>query len=199
MKNIVTAATLLALVLFSGTALAQLDPDEDGIGVYFDPCACVNCVPMDAGAHVGYVVITHPTAQTAGVGGWEAMIWLEGPAIITNTIYEGSSINFLTPPEYVVGIGTPLYNPFMYPAVVVARLEFLILDASQPINWYINGVYRHSLPERVPCYLDGADYDIIIPLQQPTGGPDIPVATINGECAVDSQPESWGGVKSLFR
>ena len=199
MKNLVTVACLCALLIACGTAFAQLDPDEDGIGVYFDPCACVNCVPMEAGPQQGYIVITHPTSQEAGVGGWEAQIWCEGPAVITATLYEGQSINFLNPPDYVVGLGTPLYNPFMYPAVVVATLEFLITDTSAPVNFYINGIYKHSLPERVPCYLDGADYNIIIPLQQPTGGPDIPVATINGACAVPTETVSWGEVKSLYR
>ncbi len=199
MKNVVTVAFLLTLILGFGTAVAQLDPDEDGIGVYFDPCACVNCVPMEPGPQQAYVVITHPTAQEAGVGGWEAKIWMDGPGVITGTNYVPNSINFLSPPEYLVGIGVPVYNPFTYPAVVVATFDFLLLDDSQPLQWYIDGIYRHSLPERVPCYLDGDDYNIIIKLQQPTGGPTIPVATINGECAVPTTEASWGDVKSLFR
>lgn len=199
MKIFVTAAFLLTLILGFGNAVAQLDPDDDGIGVYFDPCACVNCVPMEPGPQQGYVVITHPTAQQAGVGGWEAKIWLEGPGVITSTSLQGQAINFFNPPEYWVGIAVPLYNPFMYPAVVVATIDFMLLDDSQPLQWYIDGVYRHSLPERVPAYLDGDDYNIIIPLQQPTGGPTIPVATINGECAVPTTEASWGDVKSLFR
>lgn len=199
MKNFVTAAFLLTLILGVGNAVAQLDPDEDGIGIYFDPCACVNCVPMEPGPQQGYVVITHPTAQQAGVGGWEAKIWVEGPGVITGMTFQGNAINFTAAPEYFVGIQIPLYNPFMYPAVIVATVDFLLLDDLQPLQWYIDGVYRHSLPERVPAYLDGDDYNIIIPLQQPTGGPTIPVATINGECAVPTSEASWGDVKSLYR
>jgi hypothetical protein len=199
MKAIVTATTLLMVLLLGAQAFAQLDPDDDGIGVYFDPCACVNCLPMDVGQQVGWVVITHPTAQEGGVGGWEAKIWIEGPAVITNTTLYGDATSFLPAPDYYVGCGTPLYNPFTYPAVVVAKFDFMIFDTATPIDWYIDGVYRHSLPERVPAYLDGDDYEIIIPLQQPTGGPDIPVATINGECAVEGEDATWGGVKSLFR
>ena len=199
MKKIVTAAFLMILVLAAGNALAQLDPDDDGIGVYFDPCACVNCVPMEPGEQVGYVVITHPTAQEAGVGGWEAKIWVEGPGVITGMTFEGDAINFTTPPEYFVGIATPLYNPFMYPAVIVATIDFLLTDDQQPLQWYIDGIYRSSLESGQPAYLDGDDYNIIIPLQQPTGGPDIPVATINGDCAVPAEAASWGDVKSLYR
>jgi len=199
MKMIVLASSLIFVMAIGGMALAQLDPDDDGIGIYFDPCACVNCVPMEPGPQQGYIVITHPTAQRAGVGGWEARIWLTGPAIVTNTTFQGNSLNFLSPPEYLVGIQIPLYNPFMYPAVVVATFDFQLLDDTEPVNWWIDSIYRHSLPDPVPAYLDGDDYNIIIPLQQPTGGPGIPVATINGDCAVPSEAVTWGEVKSLYR
>ncbi|MFN2370781.1 MAG: hypothetical protein ABR506_06450 [Candidatus Krumholzibacteriia bacterium] len=200
MKKIATAAFLLTLVLAHGYALAQMDPDDDGIGIYFDPCACVNCVPMEPGPQQGYIVITHPTSQQAGVGGWEAKIWVEGPGVITNVAFEGNAINFASrADEYIVGIQIPLYNPFMYPAVIVATIDFLLTDDATPLQWYIDAVYFHSAPEEQPAYLDGDDYNIIIPLQQPTGGPTIPVATINGDCAVPTTEASWGGVKSLYR
>ncbi len=200
MKRFALASSLIIVLALAGTALAQLDPDEDGIGIYFDPSAAgSNCVFLAPGPHRCFVVITHPTAQEAGVGGWEAKITIDGPAFITSTHYEPNSINFLSPPEYLVGIGVPLYNPYMYPAVVVAYFDYILLDDQVPVYWYIDGVYRHSLPERIPCYLDGDDYNIIIPLQQPTGGPDIPVASINGECAVPSEDVTWGSVKSLYR
>ena len=199
MKMFVLASSLIIALAIGGTALAQLDPDDDGIGVYFDPCACVNCVPMEPGPQQAYIVITHPTSQRAGVGGWEAMIWVTGPAIITNTTFEGNSINFLTPPEYLVGIQIPLYNPFMYPAVVVGTFDFQLLEDTERVDWWIDAIFRHSLPDPVPAYLDGDDYNIIIPMQQPTGGPDIPVATINGDCAVPADPVSWGEVKTLYR
>ena len=56
---------LFILPALAGGAFAQLDPDDDGIGVYFDPCACNNCISMDVGAHRGYLVITHPTSPAA--------------------------------------------------------------------------------------------------------------------------------------
>jgi hypothetical protein len=201
MKKMFLFASVMIIALgIGGNALAQLDPDDDGIGVYFDPSAAgSNCVFLEPGTYRSFVVITHPTAQRAGVGGWEAKIWLTGPAIITNTTYEGNSLNFLSPPEYLVGIQIPLYNPYMYPAVVVAYFDYVLLDDTEPVYWWIDAIFRSSLPEKVPAYLDGDDYNIIIPLQQPTGGPDIPVASINGECAVPADDVSWGEMKTLFR
>ncbi len=65
--------------------------------------------------------------------------------------------------------------------------------------FFIDGVFFHSLPTKVPAYLDGADTDSIKELRQSTGGRTFPVATINGDCAVAVEAESWGGVKALFR
>ncbi len=60
--------------------------------------------------------------------------------------------------------------------------------------------------ERVPSDIrrDGgvarmSDPTIIKELRQSTGGRGFPVATVNGDCAVAIENESWGGVKALFR
>ena len=196
MKKI--ALVLCFALLASGNAFAQLDPDDDGIGVYFDPCACVNCLSLDEGQYMGYVVITHPTSPD-GVAGWEATITVEGPALPLNWILEGDTINVGAYPEFIVGIAEPLINPYSFPAIVVAQVEILILNTDEAVNFYIDGVTIHSLPDRVPAYLDGGDYETVKPLQNSTGGVDIPVATINGDCAVGTEGETWGGVKALYR
>ncbi|MCP4571942.1 MAG: hypothetical protein GY838_06270 [bacterium] len=145
----------------------------------------------------GYVVITHPTS--AAVGGWEAHVTYDGPAIVGSWEVMGDSVNFLTPPQFYVGIGTPIYNPFTYPAVIAARFQLVLTSETEPVNFYIDGIFNPSLESGYPAYLDGDDYNIIKALQQPTGGPDIPVATINGDCAVPVEDMTWGSVKSLYR
>lgn len=189
---------LFILSAFAGVGQAQLDPDDDGIGIYFDPCACNNCISMDVGAHRGFLVITHPTSP-AGVHGWEAKVWTTGPILITAVDVMGQNINIGTPPEYMVGVVDPLINPFTYPAVVIAIFDFYITSTATPSMFFIDGIWFHSLPERQPAYLDGANSDIIKKLQQSTGGREFPVATINGDCAVAIEGETWGGVKALFR
>ena len=193
-----TVYALLALLILVSGAYAQLDPDKDGIGVYFDPCACVNCISMDVGLQRAFLVITHPTSPQ-GVGGWECKMWMEGPAYMTNVDLQGQEINMGTPPEYIVGTVEPQINPFTYPAIVVAVIDFLITTTADPITFWIDGTRFHSLPERVPAYLDGSDNNIIKELKQATGGRDFPVPTVNGDCAVATETETWGGVKALFR
>jgi hypothetical protein len=194
----------IALVIFlasllTGSAYAQLDPDDDGIGVYFDPCACVNCLTLDAGVHTGYLVITHPSSP-AGVGGWEALVMADGPAAIVNWENMGLAVDVATRPnEHVVGLAEPIYNPYSFPAVVCAIIDVLVMDTSAPVNFYIDAIYFHTLPDPVPAYLDGADYEIVKELRQSTGGPEFPVATINGECAVATEATTFDGVKALYR
>ena len=83
-----------------------------------------------------------------------------------------------------------------------ATFEVFVMDTAYPVEFYIDGIFMHSLPYRAPAYLDGAEwpnYETIKELRQSTGGPDFPVATINGECAVSSDEATWGDVKSMFR
>lgn len=192
--------TLFVLSALGGAAQAQLDPDDDGIGIYFDPCACGNCITMTAGDHRAFLVITHPTSP-AGVYGWEAKVWATGPIFITDVSVMGTNINVGTPPEYIVGVTAPLINPFTYPAVVIAVFDFYLTNTATPAQFFIDGVWFHSLPTRVPAYLDGANTEIIKELRQSTGGRTIPVAMINGDCqgVVAVEGETWGGVKALFR
>lgn len=194
-----TAFVLIGLLLMVSSGYAQLDPDDDGIGVYFDPCACVNCITFEPGPQKAFIVITHPTSPL-GVGSWECKMWMEGPAVMGSVTLWGDGVNLANrPDEYIVGTVVPQINPYTYPAVTVATIDFLLTDTSSPVTFWIDGIYFHSLPDKVPAYLDGADNNIIKELRQATGGPQFPVATINGDCAVATEQQSWGGVKALFR
>ncbi|MBM4130726.1 hypothetical protein FJ250_06825 [bacterium] len=193
---------LFVLPALAGVAQAQLDPDDDGIGVYFDPCACNNCIAMDVGAHRAFLVITHPTSPQ-GVHGWEAKLTTTGPIFLTNVNVDplgAGAINVgIAAGEYIVGVVTPMINPFTYPAVVIAIIDFYLANTTTPARFFIDGVFFHSLPQKVPAYLDGANTNIIKELKQSTGGRTFPVATINGDCAVATEDQTWGGVKALFR
>lgn len=190
---------LFILPALAGVAHAQLDPDDDGIGIYFDPCACNNCISMDVGAHRAFLVITHPTSPQ-GVHGWEAKLTTAGPIFLTFVNVMGNNVNVgILPGEYIVGVVDPLINPFTYPAVVIAIVDFYLTSTATPSQFFIDGVFFHSLPEKVPAYLDGSNTDIIKELKQSTGGRLFPVATINGDCAVAVEGQTWGDVKALFR
>ncbi len=190
---VLTAAALL----ISGNALAQLDPDPDGVGIYFDPCACGNCVTLPAGQHYAWLVITHPSAP-AGILGWECRIETDGPLFVLNYEPEGLWINVDTPPSFVVGLAEPLINPYMFPTVVVMEITFQLVDVSAPAMFYLVPVFFPSMPGML-VYADGADPENLIEMRQSTGGPGEPVAVINGDCPVATADATWGGVKNLYR
>jgi len=41
------ALTAMIVLAFSGLAMAQIDPDSDGMSVYFDPDGMVYCLTVD--------------------------------------------------------------------------------------------------------------------------------------------------------
>ncbi len=197
MKRLMLLLACVAL-LMAGNAFAQLDPDDDGIGIYVDPCGCTNCVPLAEGTHTLYLVITHASAPD-GVHGWECSINWDGPVLPYDWAYEGLAFNADNAPEFGVGLAEPLVNPYTFPAILVMEFTAIITDESVATNFYIDAWRWHSLDEEVPAYLNGADIYEILPLQQVTGGPDIPVATFNGDCAVATEDLTWSSVKQLYR
>ena len=195
MKQVVIALILVTCV--AGYAQAVLDPDEDGIGVYFDPCGGSNCVDLGPGEQLAYLLITHPSAPM-GVAGWECSVNLEGPVGFTFFELEGQNINIASlPGEFIVGLSEPLINPYSFPVVVIAQIHVNVLDTSAPVDFYIGSTYFHSLPNKVPAYVDGGTGKLK-ELRQSTGGPDFPVASINGNCAVATETETWGGIQALY-
>ena len=138
MKQLVVALLLVAVT--AGYAQAVIDPDDDGIGIYFEPCAEINCVDLPVGEHQAYLVITHPTAPQ-GVLGWECSVTYEGPGFVLYYELLGNYINIGTLPEFIVGVAEPLINPYSYPAVPVAILHISVTDVADPIEFYVGNTY----------------------------------------------------------
>ena len=102
---------LLGILLLACQSYAQVvDPDDDGIGIYFDPAAMNNCISSNVGEQVAWLIITHPTSVD-GVGSWEAKIWIEGPAFTTDWILFGNGIDFAAMPKVeLLGFACPLLD-----------------------------------------------------------------------------------------
>ncbi|PID80658.1 hypothetical protein CSA17_02205 [bacterium DOLJORAL78_65_58] len=197
-----TAFALLLTLLIAGGAFAQLDPDADGIGIYFDPCACVNCLDLPVGNNTGYVVITHPSSD-AGVAGWEATITNEGPGVMSNWQLQGDATNTaVNSDEFIVNLGTPLTNAYSYPAVIVAMFNLNVVSVEAPITFYIDGIEDHSILDYDgPAFVDGNDNTTVKPLQMIQGSASLPVALVNGNCAgiVARGSTTLDNMKALFR
>ncbi len=192
-------STLAIVALMAPIASAQLDPDPDGVGIYFDLGGNVNCDVAPVGAPLDtYLLLTNASAA-AGVFGWECRIdYTPGVYILAWTL-QGSAINAGTIPEFAVGIAVPL--PWQ-PAIHLMTITVGVF-APDPIELWIFPLYLPSIPG-VPCYADGADPGNLIEMRQSTGGPplgDPPVCVINGDCPdpIPTEDATWGSVKNLYR
>ncbi len=198
MKKIVLVITLAAFAL-SGAAIAQVDPSyKDNIGVYTDEAGTENCVTLANGEHTVYLVLTKMTNDACA--GWESKISFDN-MFLTGFAHRGQAVDVGSrPDEHIVGYADPL--PASIGAggyvVVVADLEILILDDSQPSYMYSDEVYFSLLENGLPAYLDGNSGGHS--LHPAFGDVGDPMFIVNGDCGpVATEDSSFGSVKSLFR
>jgi len=201
--SLVHVVCLLGLLAESPTC-AQVDPDPDMIGIYFDEGATSYCIAAPVGETVtAYLCITQATALS-GISGWEATIEVTEGVVILEWNLRGDAINVLPPPEFVVSLGECL--PWA-PSIVL--LEFAIgVFGLEPIELRVAPAIGPPLPPP-PCPL---------PLYEACGGTGDYVmlgysggcnpafcrsnvcAMINGDGSVLAGGEpSWGQIKAIYR
>jgi len=181
----------IALLLLPAVALAQIDRDPNGIGIYFDQAATQvlattdtpsqsNPVTVDA-----WLIATH-CSLIGEVNYWEGGVslspmngWITGGASwgfnVADNMCCGPNWYF----QVLVGETVPVTNP-----LVLAHLTI--------------GLYEGG-----PTYLYVAGVHISVPgtgmtLHPSSGAENLPVAVINGEAPVRVVPVTWGAVKDLY-
>jgi hypothetical protein len=194
---------VLALMLVAANAFAVVDPDPNGIGIYFDQTADNNCL-LSAPQYstvTAYLCVTNLT--TNGISGWEASIRTNPatlPAGLTVTLFHGA-LNVLAPPLYNVGIpavGGVAGNP-----VVLASFSTFYLGG--PIEYAVGPCTPSSFGGLSAGFAAGDDPGLLTPL---TPSCDLPfpgfdntflVASVAGaSCPVATETNSWGNVKALY-
>ena len=188
---------LLMLLLLAVPALAQLDPDPDGIGVYFDPAATLIASQAFVGETVpAYLILTRPS-QAGGLALWEAYV---GPAGF-NAMVRGTPVgggNMLTTPPGNLGVSFAVGMDQPYPALqtvtILAELQISVTGGG-PVELWVGG-YSYELPfYRLDDFYHGTE-GFMTPS---SGSTTLPVAVINGDDPVAADVLSWGGVKALYR
>ena len=202
MKKLVV---LLLASLVATSAFAVIDPDPDMMGIYFDLEADVNCSEQMASVPFwAYLILTNTTAPT--VSAYEVGYRNEGPgpgqlfrlnSLIANGDMTGLDLGENADPmmgDHIVGLSSPIPGN---PATVLHAWNYMLL-AQVSMDMFITSASQTSIPGPYPVVLN-ASTSTLFQVGQSTGGPDIPVASVNGDCPVATEDVSFGSVKSLFR
>ncbi len=192
---------LLAVALLASNAMAQLDPDPDGIGMYFDMGGMVvehaTAAPFES--VTAYLLLTNGS-ESSGVSGWEAVVDVVGaPVAPAWTLAAGLDVD---PSDngFQVGIGVAPAALPAAPAVVLASWTGFVMAPTDYVYFTVSNVPgSQSFPDS-PGYAAGDDAGNLIPMQVSSGYPyGAPCAMINGTGVVANEDMSWSQVKDLFQ
>jgi hypothetical protein len=207
MKKLVV---LLLASLIASSAFAVMDPDPNGIGIYFDLTADDNCKMVGASMPFNaYLILTNtdaPTVSAYEVGylnvvpaGMESLLFRLS-SLIANGVVSGldlgNSSNILDG-DHIVGLAAPLVSG---PATVLHAWQYMLLSPTVTMEMFISSASQSSIEGIYPVILN-AETSTLFQAYHSTGiAGDMPVATVNLEpCVVGVENASFGSVKSLFR
>ena len=194
------ALTVGAILVCCSGAVAQVDPDPDGIGIYFDEQGYTNCVNLEPGVYgpgFCYLLITQ-ASEPSGVSGWECRLDIEGPLFVLWMEFFGGAFGTPIGPDIIVGLN---YGLPWAQAIALVDITIYLTEPGQVV-FTVGPTSTPTIPG-YPAYAAGDDPGNVIPLYPSAGydefGNALPCAVINGECPVKKQDMTWGGVKALYR
>jgi hypothetical protein len=195
MKKLVV---ILMVSLMATSAFAVIDPDDNMVGVYFDLGADTNSLPgIDPFVDFDmYVILTNPTM--AAIDAFEFSYNMVGPLVIQNfQNYPAGALDVgggsAATGNIITGLAEPLVTT---EATVLIHWGYLVRGV-EALDIFIGPSEPSSVPNGLPVIQEAGGALMSVGLS--TGGPDIPVARVNGTGPVAVENATWGGVKSLYR
>jgi hypothetical protein len=197
---------VLAVVLVASGAMAQIDPDPDGFGIYFDTDGLSYELATTASFQpvTAYLLLTRPS-DTTGVSGWECTVDVVGPGALAVPVASswvlsaGTDVDD-TPEGFQVGIGTGGAALPYGQTVVLATFSNFVFAPGMLVEFFISNIPGTQSFNDTPGYAAGSDETALIPAQVSSGYPySNACAVINGAGVVADEPMSWSGVKNLFQ
>lgn len=112
-------------------ALAQLDPDPDGIGVYFDPAATLVAAQAFVGETVpAYLILTLPS-RSGGLALWEAHVGpIEENAMVRGTPVGGFNMLSTMLGSFGVSFAVGMDQPYsaLQTVTILVELQISVTD-----------------------------------------------------------------------
>lgn len=184
-------AALFSSLLMAPAANGQVDPDPDGIGIYFDTSASVVATTASVGDIVTAYLIGTRLSQSGEIDYWETRLCPVGGATIGGT--PRGSYNYASnmpgdPCWSCIALGP---DPALLAGeiTILADLQIEVWDTLIPIGLYVSGEDRYRL----------AGSPVEHALYASSGDSDLPVAVINGEAPVAVETGSWSRIKAIYR
>jgi hypothetical protein len=190
---------LAAIAVLASSAFAQVDPDPDGMGVYFDMNATMNCKTIAfTGTPIlvdAYLLLTNPSG--AQVLAWEAKIVSNVAALSPGNWAINGGLNVGTGENFIVGMGGTPHFAGTEPVLLASRQMMFFMVTGESATFTVMGVPGSTSFDGTPGYQ--AILGVMTPCQSPTGSFTAPQSFVNGSCdVVANEDMAWGSVKSLY-
>lgn len=191
-------AISLSAVFFLPQAAAVVDPDPDGIGIYFDLNADIVHTWVDPSVVFNaHVILTNPSATE--LQAFEFFYALTAPPGMEGLVFRLSywfpdCPNCLFVFENEVVLGLPVPVPLANPHVLM-NLQYLLL-APLDAQFFLGPTSGEPGTSGLLAYWSEAG---VIPMNPSSGNPDLPVAMVNSEGVVPVEETTLGSLKALFR
>lgn len=207
-KSLPFMLTLTALALTAAGALAAFPAGVDRLGLYTstsDATAARELTTSTPFQSVTLYLVATGVSRVAGVSGWECRISHVGNPVAASWSLTGGATNFLTAPEFAVGVGTgDLALPNVGGVVHLATVTFFVQMPTDAIYYFLHPMLVSS--QTYPVYANGNNEFDLVELgwsNVPAGwadpiGEDWPIFAINGG-PVANEEGTWGGVKNIYR
>jgi hypothetical protein len=188
----ISRAFAICLLLLAGSAWAQIDPDLDGIGIYFDTEASLICTDAQAGQFVQAYLIGTRLSQPGDIGYWSARLCPNGPAAIFGSPYGSYNYSMNMPGDSCWSCAAMGMDPALPTGdiTLLASLTIEVWYTEEPISLYV---------------LDGSFYQVYdagyleFPFHPASGSADLAVARINGPAPVANRSGTLDALKALYR
>jgi hypothetical protein len=171
--------------------MGQIDPDADGIGLYYDEGASETRKSVEAGLVTLYLAITNPSGA-GGISGWycqNPICWLPpGTYVWAFTPYYAYG-----PVDPCPDLNYEVVPPLSSAPIVIVAEFVLMVDVPECVEFFI----RPLVNGQVIGYTGVPG--ISIPLHPSSGDSNLPVAQLNCDCTVvQSMMTTWGRVKAMY-